>query len=162
MRSATLMLVALLTPSAAPATCLLSNYSPRAEFLRSDYVAKVRITGETWLDMHFRPTVLKSPLKFGSMPSGLDPYAGVNYRAELLKAFKGKLPRQFNIYSENTTARVPLRVGEEYLVFLSREPRSDAYVRAGALTIDNCGNSGLWQKRARVTARVHQLAKDAR
>lgn len=155
---AVLMLAA---SSAVPAACLLGDYSVRSEFKRSDYVAKVHVDRQTWLDLNFRPTALKRPLTFGSAPSGLDPYAGANYGVTLIELFKGKLPARFNIYSENTTGRTPLDVNGDYLVFLSRAQDSDAYIRAGALTIDNCGNSGPWRRRSRTVAHVRSLAKHA-
>ena len=119
----------------------------------------MRVVRETWLDENWRPTTLKPPLRLGSLPSGLDPYAGAYYSVELARSFKGKLPAALRIFSENTTARTPLEVGGDYLVFLKREAKGDAYVRAGDLTIDNCGNSGPWMHRRRAAQLVEKLAR---
>ena len=96
------------------------------------------------------------------MPRGLDPYAGANYRVTLRQTLKGDLPKSFNIFSENTSARTPLVVGHNYIVFLHRAPNSDEYVRAGALTIDNCGNSGPLAQKHGIVAEVRQLAEGSR
>jgi len=161
-RLAAFGLLAALSSSGASAVCLLSDYSVQSEFHRSDYVARVQVQRETWLDMKWRPTRLKQPLQFGSLPSGLDPYAGANYRVRPTSQFKGRLPPQFDIFSENTTGRFPFQVGKDYLVFLDRAPSGDAYIRAGSLTADNCGNSGLWSESRRAATQVRGLAREPR
>jgi hypothetical protein len=45
------------------------------------------------------------------------------------------------IFSENTTARTPLTLGESYLVFLERQTEADENRRVCDLMIDYCGNS---------------------
>ena len=127
------------------------SYSVSAEFRRSDIVAIVRATGVAWLDEHRRPTKLNPPLALGSIPGGLDPYLGAYYTVTVEHAFKGNPAHRFRIFSENTTARTPLLMGQSLLVFLRRAKLADEYQRPGDLTIDRCGNSAL---AAKVPARL--------
>jgi hypothetical protein len=131
------------------------DYSVRAEFRRSDIIALVRAQGVTWLDENRRPTKLKRPLALGSIPGGLNPYIGAYYSVNLVRAFKGNPPRQFRIFSENTTARTPLRFGPTLLVFLTRTKVADEYQRVGDLIVDYCGNSALASK---VPEEVHLVS----
>jgi hypothetical protein len=134
------------------------DYSVAGEFRRSDIVALVRPNSVTWLDEHRKPTKLKPPLALGSIPGGLDPYIGAYYSVGLVRAFKGNPPRQFRIFSENTTARTPLRMGAVLLLFISRTKVADAYQRAGDLTVDVCGNSALASKARRQVRAVSRVA----
>jgi hypothetical protein len=134
------------------------DYSVAGEFRRSDIVALVRPESVTWLDEHRKPTKLRPPLAFGNIPGGLDPYIGAYYSMRLVKSFKGNPPARFQIFSENTTARTPLRVGEVLLLFISRTDVSDEYQRIGDLTVDNCGNSVLASKATKEIRLVSRLA----
>lgn len=149
---------ALGTSSVAGAYCDPAvDSSVRGEFGRSKYVALVRVTAVTWLDERRRPTELRQPLTFGSIPGGLDPYLGAYYYVTLKEAVKGRPPRKFTIFSENTTARTPLALNTDYLVFLYRQNQADEYNRVGDLMIDNCGNSGRVSVRRKTFAMVKRL-----
>jgi hypothetical protein len=132
------------------------DYSLRGEFHRSDIVALVRVQAVTWLDENRSPTKLKQPLGLGNIPGGLDPYVGAYYSVKLVKAFKGNPHKRFRIFSENTTARTPLRIGPSLLVFLTRAKVADEYQRVGDLTVDSCGNSAL---AAKVPQRVRLVGR---
>lgn len=134
------------------------DYSIGGEFRRTDIVAVVRAESVTWLDEQRRPTKLRKHLAFGSTPGGFDPYIGAYYSVRLVKAFKGNPPHRFRIFSENTTARTPLRMNENLLLFVSRSNVADEYRRVGDLTVDNCGNSALASKAARKIRLVSRLA----
>jgi len=134
------------------------DYSIRGEYRRSDIVALVRAERVIWLDKNRKPTKLKKPLTFGSIPGGLDPYIGAYYSVRLVRAIKGKVPARFRIFSENTTARTPLRLGQTLLLFISRTRVADEYRRVGDLTVDNCGNSALASRAPRVVRLVSRLA----
>jgi hypothetical protein len=134
------------------------DYSVRGEFRRADIVAIVRAKKVTWLDESRRPTELKSPLTFGNLPGGLDPYIGAYYEVTLEQAFKGRPSRRFRIFSENTTARTPLVMDKPLLLFITRETVGDEYHVAGDFTVDNCGNSARADTKPELVRTVRQLA----
>jgi len=141
------------------ATCYPNeDYSVAAEFHRSDIVALVRATGVVWLDENREPTRLKRPLTFGKMPGGFDPYIGAYYSVRLVRRFKGNPPSRFRIFSENTTARTPLRMGPTLLLFIYRTRVADDYKNVGDLVVDNCGNSALASGVPNEVRLVSQLA----
>ena len=140
-------LIGLVLPAAGHAYCPPDlDYSVRGELNRSDYVGIVRVVGVTWLDENRSPTKLGGNLMLGSMPGGFDPYEGANYRVIPERTFKGKASKRLIIFSENTEARTPLKMGSRYLVFLERQHVADEYRRVGDLMIDYCGNSSLLGK----------------
>ena len=135
------------------------DYSLRGEFERADIVAIVKATGLTWINENRQPTTLKPPLGLGDMPGGLDPYLGAYYQVTLEESFKGRPPRSFRIFSENTTARTPLVMGKPLLLFISREKAADEYHVAGDLTVDACGNSVRADEKPETVAAVRKLAR---
>jgi hypothetical protein len=118
-----------------------TDYSVRGEYERADYVGVVRVGGVVWLDEQRRPTKLHGRLMLGTIPGGFDPYIGADYRVTPERTLKGAQANSLTIFSENTEARTPLKVGSRYLVFLSRQTVGDEYHRVGDLMIDYCGNS---------------------
>jgi hypothetical protein len=162
MRPLLLLLVSISLSGRANAACdLHTDYSVKGEFNRSAYVGLVRVTGVTWLDEDRTPTKLRKPLMLGSIPGGFDPYAGANYQVESIRTFKGNLPATFSIFSENTEARTPLRIGVSYLVFLYRAKKSDDWDRRGDLMIDYCGMSAPIESAAPRIAIARRLAAAA-
>lgn len=117
------------------------DYTVKGEFRRSDIVATARVESVSWLNEKRQPTKLAGPLALGNMPGGFDPYIGAYYTVRLIKTYKGNPPHRFRIFSENTEARTPLRIGPSLLLFITRVTKSDEYARAGDLTVDYCGNS---------------------
>jgi hypothetical protein len=137
MRAIFLALLIATAPGAAFAYCNPdTDYSVKAEFARSDIVAVVKVIRARWYDEHRNPVA--APTR---APLGLDPYAGVVYRVDVVRTFKGSPSRTLAIFSENTSARTPLEMGERYVVFLQRQTLADENRRVGDLMIDVCGNS---------------------
>ena len=134
------------------------DYSVKGEFGRSDIVAIVRAEKVTWLDEKRQPAKLKKPLMLGNQPGGFDPYIGAYYAVRLVKAFKGRPARSFTIFSENTTARTPLKIGPALLLFITRTKVGDEYRRADDLTVDSCGNSSLANSAPRKIKLLSRLA----
>lgn len=62
-------------------------------------------------------------------------YNGSNYTFVLYKILKGDLSGKIKIFSENSSGRFPMDVGQEYVLFI--------HLENGLLQVDNCGNSGL-------------------
>ena len=103
----------------ANAVCPRPIPAPNAEFFRTALV----ITG-----------------KVISEKSEVNPYdseltEGWFYRVRVEKTLRGAPTRFVVVYTENTNARFPLKVGERYLLFVYRVERR--------LEIDGCGNSAL-------------------
>lgn len=159
LRSLILLPLPLAAALPAFAACAHADYSLRGEFRRAGIVATVVVTEEVWLDANRRPAALKPPLRPGDQPRGLDPYAGAYYTANLRRAYKGDPPRRFRIFSENTSGRTPLRLRTPLLLFITRSPSGDDYVRAGDLVVDSCGNSAV---AATVPERLRRLERLAR
>ena len=152
------LILALFSAIPAQASCEDIDYSIAGEFRRSDLVVLVSATGVTWLDDNRRPVKLKPPLSFGTMPGGLDPYLGAYYDVVLEKAYKGRPPRRFRIFSENTTARTPLAMHKPLLLFVKRVRAADAYLQVGDLTVDYCGNSVRADRMPQRVRAVERLA----
>lgn len=156
--------LAVAAPVPALAFCLTSlpetprdYYSVAKEFDRSTYVATVHVTKEVWIGEDGKPTKLHPPfLNGGSQPLGFDPYQGAFYEVDVLKAYKGAPNPKLRLFSENTTARFPMGVGDDYLVFLFPEQTDGLGSQLG---LDNCGNSGPLKYGARALRAVRGLAK---
>ena len=121
-------------------------YSPAEEYERALYVIEVRALSEIWLGEDGKPAPLKRPFQDGAKrPWGFDPYVGSYYEVEVLRTYKGKPPRRFRVFSENSTARCHLWVGKKYLLFVTQVdwPESNQH------TVDNCGNSGFMDRAAK-------------
>jgi hypothetical protein len=118
-----------------------TDYSVRGEYERAHYVGVVRVDRVVWLDEQRRPTKLHGHLMLGAIPGGFDPYIGADYRVTPERTFKGAPANSLTIFSKNTEARTPLKVGASYLVFLNRQTVGDEYDHVGDLMIDYCGNS---------------------
>jgi len=66
-------------------------------------------------------------------PADPDADKAFNVKVQVITRLKGRLPRVVVIRNDNTSARYPMSVGEEHLLFVSRD-------RQG-LWINSCGNS---------------------
>src|SRR5690242_12252854 len=66
-----------------------------------------------------------------SDPIGVTAY---NVTIEVLAKLKGSPQKLIVIRNENTSSRYPMSVGEEHVLFISRDGH--------ALQVDSCGNSG--------------------
>jgi hypothetical protein len=128
-------LLCLVFPGVASAACLLTDYSTRADFLRSKAVLVGRVLSERDVP--------------GS--DDLDTPGGTFYLLKVLETLRGAPGRTVEIFSENSSARFPMRIGTSYLLFL--------YKQQGVLSADYCGNSGPVANKADVLRAVRQLAK---
>jgi hypothetical protein len=136
-------------PPKASASCIgwdktLPNYDPKYysvshEFRRAKFVITATAVGETWLGEDGKEKPLEPPFMNGaSRPWGFDPYLGAYYDIQVHRAFKGAPPPRLRVFSENTTARFWLKIGDDYLLFVD-EGTFD--VIGNQLTVDTCGNS---------------------
>jgi hypothetical protein len=66
-------------------------------------------------------------------PNDPDGYTAYDVRIEVIDRLKGRLPRVIIVRNDNTSARYPMSVGEEHLLFVSRD--------GNELRVDSCGNS---------------------
>jgi len=107
----------LLVSNFAVAVCLKGQPSIREEYANSQsvFIGKVR---------------LKT-----SVPESGGYYYGDGYTVEIQEIFKGNPTNPIVIFSENSSGRFPMSVGETYVLFVHYE--------LGRYQIDNCGNSGL-------------------
>jgi len=101
----------------ADAVCLEPHPKVSAEFFKSDAV--------------FVGTVLTE----STVPEKDEAYGGWVYRLRIKKTFRGLVGDTVEVFTENSSGRYPLVVGETYLLF--------ADTSDGRLTITNCGNSSL-------------------
>jgi hypothetical protein len=132
-------------------------YSAPKEYRRAQYVAVVKVLSETWLDDDGKPAPLKPPFQFGlPRPWGFDPYMGAKYRVEVIERLKGSPPKQLTLFSENTTARFWLDVGQSYLVFITPEQHKTL---GKVETLDNCGNSEVYKPGSETNRIVRSLAR---
>ncbi len=132
-----LLLLAIVALSrTAMAACLLNDYSVRGEYDRSAAV----ITGEV---------IAQRPVA-GSAPH-LD---GVVYTVTVETIYRGDVPGSVEVFSENSSGRLPMERQRRYLLFIYRE--------AGRLLVDNCGNSGPIVEKADVLHAVEKIAGDRR
>ena len=66
-------------------------------------------------------------------------FDGIYYEIKVTEAFKGKPMSPVTVFSENSSGRFSMEVGQDYLVFTSVQPQE--YVN-DSYAISNCGNSG--------------------
>jgi hypothetical protein len=117
--------------------CLQPDPTVRCEFLNSDAV--------------FVGTVI---LEHTSTQEG-DPIDGWIYRLTVHELFRGPRTKTIEVYTGNDSARFPLKVGKEYLIFAS--------IFEGQFEITSCGNSALLPKAAKAIGELRKLkiAEDA-
>ena len=125
-------LVFALTLHDAPAVCPRVKVTPRDEYRASDVV------------------VVGTVVRATPVPLSRDFQEGTAYLVRVNESLKGKAPAQLRLFSENSGARFPMRVGTKYLLFIDHLERS---------VIDNCGNSGTLAKRRQALAAVRRLRR---
>ena len=82
------------------------------------------------------------------VPLSRDFQEGTAYTVRVSETLKGKAPTQLRLFSENSGARFPMRVGTKYLLFIDHLERS---------VIDNCGNSGALARRRQAVRTARRL-----
>jgi len=132
------LLIGPLSLSLLPAAAVCPQPDPRvnAEFFKSDTV----FTGRVVLER--------------VVPDQGDTIGGWIYRLRVAKTFKGARREYIEVYTENSSARFPLVVGEEYLLF--------AYLFQGRFTIDGCGNSAVLSTAGNAIHQILQIRKATR
>lgn len=66
-------------------------------------------------------------------PTDPDGYTAYHVTVRVISRLKGNLPNVIVIRNENTSARYPMSIGEEHLLFVSKD--------AQELWVNSCGNS---------------------
>jgi hypothetical protein len=79
-------------------------------------------------------------------PDDPDGLTATNFTIKVLRKLKGRLPGVIVVRSENTSARYPMSVGEEHILFVSRTNRET--------WIDSCGNSDVLPRGEQVVKEV--------
>jgi hypothetical protein len=119
-RTSALVLVGIFFSLPSSAFCMQPNPTVVCEFLNSDAV--------------FVGTVI-SARDEPSMRKGDVAPEGWIYRLTVQRLFRGPNSKIIEVYTENASARFPLEVGKQYLLFAERF--------RGRLVIEGCGNSAL-------------------
>ena len=121
----------LLASSLAAAVCLKGHPSIREEYADSQsvFIGKVQLKK--------------------SVPESGGYYDGDEYTVEVREIFKGNPTNPIIIFSENSSGRFPMTVGETYLLFVLYE--------LGRYQINSCGNSGLLSEKQSFVPRLRQL-----
>jgi hypothetical protein len=83
---------------------------------------------------------------------------GINYRLSISEMLSGKQMKSITLFSENSSGRFPMKVGASYLIFAS--PEHGLLPGQPALTVNNCGNSGLLSESQLKLQEVRRLAKE--
>lgn len=134
-------LAALVTASQAPALCLdprtsASGYLvPLAEEVRS---ADVIVTGKV-----VRGQVLRED---ASDPQGVTAHL---WTVRSIRQLQGRAPRLLTLRVENTSGRYPMQLGEEHLLFLTRDDKH--------FLVSGCGNSSALPQGMAVLTRVQAM-----
>jgi len=81
--------------------------------------------------------------------SGGGPPAGWFYRVRVQQSFRGPTGPVIEVYTENSSARFPLRKGRNYLLFA----RDDE----GTLTLTCCGNSDFLEKSGNAIRQIEEI-----
>ena len=125
--------IGLLSVSDAVGACLQGHPTVRYEYSHSNAV--------------FLGTVLSAKLAPAEDSAGfLD---GSVYKVRTDKILRGKLPDTVDIFSENSSGRFPMEVGQQYLLFV--------YSDLGRIMVDNCGNSGPVAETSSVLKQIRQI-----
>jgi|tagenome__1003787_1003787.scaffolds.fasta_scaffold20967447_3 hypothetical protein len=140
----------------------LPNYDPEYysvahEFRRAKYVLQTKVLREIWIGENGKEKPLRPPFQYGSLrPWGFDPYLGAYYDVRVEHSFKGRVPATLHLFSENSTARFWLKVGEAYILFVF-DGSFDGPI-GQKLTIDTCGNSRPLLNAHSLTRELEKLA----
>lgn len=81
-------------------------------------------------------------------PTDPDGYTAHDLTIKVLTRLKGNLPGTIVIRNDNTSARYPMSIGEEHILFVTRV--------GGALSVNSCGNSSVMPRGRRVVKQVQR------
>ncbi len=82
---------------------------------------------------------------------------GTFYTVEVADVLKGAPPHRVRLYSENSSGRYPMRVGQRYLIF--GDYGAFEGIRGQQLAVNNCGNSASLPEANETLETVRRLAK---
>ncbi len=82
---------------------------------------------------------------------------GTFYSVKVVQSLKGSPSKTVELYSENSSGRFPMQVGEQYLIFADYGVFGG--MRGRKLAINNCGNSAPLAKAQKALAVLHVLTK---
>jgi len=82
-------------------------------------------------------------------------FDGINYTLSIIETLKGTHGQIVTVFSENSSGRFPMVIGETYLVFTSIAPGTFAGVPV--YTVSYCGNSGKVQERKDALSTARKL-----
>ena len=120
-----------LLPDTANAVCLNPKPSVAAEARTADAIVIGRVLSEQGLR--------EDPTD----PKGTTAY---DVKVKVMTRLKGTLPDTIVIRNENTSARYAMAVGEEHLLFVSRDGQQ--------LWVDSCGNSSAMPEGEKLVAQI--------
>lgn len=86
-------------------------------------------------------------------PRSKDFYEGTSYVVRVRETICGKLPRTITLFSENSSGRFPMKMGQDYLLFV--------YRNSNRTMVDNCGNSKLLSQAAKEIRIVRNLKRES-
>jgi hypothetical protein len=121
----------LLAASSSHAACPLPHPKVCAEFYKSEAVVIGTVASEEVVDM-----------------GDVD---GWVYRLNVTRVFRGAATDELSVFTENASARLPLRVGGTYLLFV--------HEYEGILEITSCGNSVPVSEAAEKIKELEEIAK---
>jgi len=76
-------------------------------------------------------------------------YDGTTYTLQVEKIFRGKAGQMIDVFSENSSGRFPMTVGNRYIVF--------GYSQGGRIQIDYCDHSGMLPEKSSILKKVREL-----
>jgi hypothetical protein len=74
---------------------------------------------------------------------------GTTYTVRVDEALRGRFSKTVLLFSENSTARFPMKIGSRYLLFVYRDH--------GRTSVDNCGNSQVYNASSPTAREVRRL-----
>ena len=117
--------------STVHAVCVNGHPSVTAEYQQSRFVVVGRVIAE-------EPAAESSQF-----------LEGTTYVVVVKEALKNNPPKAIRLFSENSSGRFPVQIGETYLLFV--------YEALGRRMVDNCGNSVLASSTSSALSAVRSL-----
>ena len=74
---------------------------------------------------------------------------GTTYKLKVIELIRGTDNQFVDIFSENSSERFPMRIGNKYVLFV--------YESEERIQVDNCGNSGILSKNNTTLATLREL-----
>lgn len=90
-------------------------------------------------------------VKEGPAPMEGEDGEGTSYRLRVKETLHGRRHPTFSLFSENTSARFPMAVGRQYLVFVNK--------RDNIFFASNCGSSGELRERSKLVSELRRRSR---